>query len=81
MTKTCKQCGETKPFEHFSKAGKDKGVQRYKRVCKDCTNEQMRATRGTGRVHFEHAQVEFSPHPKDIVKLPVLGWGYAGVIR
>jgi cytochrome c1 len=72
----CKQCGESKPRDEFAKAGYYRGRQTYRPTCKQCYAGKVRQVR-----HDNHVVGELSPHPKDIVKLPVLGWGYAGVIR
>jgi preprotein translocase subunit Sss1 len=37
-TKTCKECGETKPVNKFASGGKNK----YRNVCKICRNEARR---------------------------------------
>lgn len=75
-SKTCTACKQEKPLGAFSKAGLWNGTQLYKGKCKDCTNEAMRSLRSDqSRVHFENVREEPSPHPRELVRVPVPGWG------
>lgn len=39
MSRTCKECGETKTWDEFANAGKVKGVQYRRHVCRKCWYE------------------------------------------
>lgn len=74
--KRCTRCKQEKPFTEFSPNGFKWGAQRYKSSCKACHAEGQRTRRVS---HDQHVFTEVSPHPKDIVRVSVKGWGFVGV--
>lgn len=75
MTKRCKCCFTVKALADFPKSGTSRiGTQQHRSICKKCLSlTRVRQLRN-------HVSSEpLSPHPKDIVRVSVKGWGFVGV--